>query len=936
MGLTSGTSATTKPASRKAAARSFSKKWAGRGYEKGDTPSFWLELLRDVVGMEDVTTNVLFEQRTSRRGFIDVTIADAKTIIEQKSLGVDLDKPEERQGVMVTPFEQARNYANTLPNSQRPDYIIVCDFNIFRIHNLNKENPESDYIEFTLSELPDQLYLLDFLIDPQRARIKREEKVSITAGTLIGRLYSLLRQQYIDPDSPESQHSLNVLCVRLVFCLFAEDAELFEKDAFYNYLKDIPASHIRSALQELFQALNTPVDQRDPYSAQDLLRFPYVNGGLFAQEEVIPHFTDEIKTVLLDEVSQNTNWSSISPTIFGGVFESTLNPETRAHGGMHYTSPENIHKVIDPLFLDSLKAELEDILEEPGITKAKRKRNLNQFHDKLASLTFFDPACGSGNFLTETYISLRRLENKVLSVLADDQTSLGFDDINASPLKISLDQFFGLEINDFAVSVASTALWIAQLQANREAEMIITRNIEDLPLHDAAHIHQGNALRTDWNDVLPTKKCSYVIGNPPFLGYSRLGKEQKEDRLAIFGKPGGVLDYVACWYRVAANYMQGTTAEAAFVSTNSICQGQQVTPLWKPLFEMGIHINFAHRTFTWSNESADQAHVYCVIVGFSYVERAEKFAWNYPKGAVEKEKVKQLNGYLADAASVFLERRSKPLCDVPTMAQGYKAADGGHLLLSKEDKKTLLAEEPQAESWVRKFSMGEEFINGDDRYCLWLPGITASELKKVPKVRERVEACREWRLEQTPTGDAYKLADRPHLLRPTSKFKDGTYIGVPKVSSERRKYIPAGFVDDGMIPGDKLYFIPTDSLFVFGIFMSQFHNAWMRVVGGRLKSDYSYGNTTIYNNFVWPDATDCQQKRIEECAQGVLDARTQYEGSTLADLYNPSNEFLHPALVKAHQKLDKAVESAYGVDFGGDEQKIVAHLFNLYAQKTAG
>ena len=390
MGLNSGTSATTKPASRKAAARSFSKKWAGRGYEKGDASSLWLELLRDVVGMEDVTTNVLFEQRTSRRGFIDVTIADAKTIIEQKSLGVDLDKPEKRRGVMITPFEQARNYANTLPNSQRPDYIIVCDFNIFRIHNLNKENPESDYIEFPLAELPDQLYLLDFLIDPQRARIKREEEVSITAGTLIGRLYSLLRQQYIDPDSPESQHSLNVLCVRLVFCLFAEDAELFEKDAFYNYLKDIPAFHIRSALRELFQALNTPVDQRDPYSAQDLLRFPYVNGGLFAQEEVIPHFTDEIKSVLLDEVSQNTNWSSISPTIFGGVFESTLNPETRAHGGMHYTSPENIHKVIDPLFLDSLKAELEDILEDPGITKAKRKRTLNQFHDKLASLTFFE------------------------------------------------------------------------------------------------------------------------------------------------------------------------------------------------------------------------------------------------------------------------------------------------------------------------------------------------------------------------------------------------------------------------------------------------------------------------------------------------------------------------------------------------------------------
>ena len=884
--------------------------------------------------MEDVTTNVLFEQRTSRRGFIDVTIADAKTIIEQKSLGVDLDKPEERQGVMVTPFEQARNYANTLPNSQRPDYIIVCDFNIFRIHNLNKENPESDYIEFTLAELPDQLYLLDFLIDPQRARIKREEKVSITAGTLIGRLYSLLRQQYIDPDSSESQHSLNVLCVRLVFCLFAEDAELFEKDAFYNYLKDIPASHIRSALQELFQALNTPVDQRDPYSAQDLLRFPYVNGGLFAQEEVIPHFTDEIKTVLLDEVSQNTNWSSISPTIFGGVFESTLNPETRAHGGMHYTSPDNIHKVIDPLFLDSLKAELEDILEEPGITKAKRKRNLNQFHDKLASLTFFDPACGSGNFLTETYISLRRLENKVLSVLADDQTSLGFDDINASPLKISLDQFFGLEINDFAVSVASTALWIAQLQANREAEMIITRNIEDLPLHDAAHIHQGNALLEDWNDVLPASQCSYLIGNPPFLGYSRLGKEQKEERLAIFGKPGGVLDYVACWYRVAASYMQGTAAEAAFVSTNSICQGQQVTPLWKPLFDMGIHINFAHRTFTWSNESADQAHVYCVVVGFSYVERAEKFAWSYPKGAVEKEEVEQLNGYLADAPSVFLERRSKPLCDVPMMNAGGKPTEGGFLLMTPEERDELVHIEPEAEQYIRKFSMGEEFIKGKDRYCLWLVDCPAQKIAKMPAVRERVLKVKEMR-EKSSKAATRKKAEIPWRFDEIRYTGEGVYIGVPPVSSERRKYIPMGFVDDGMIPGNQLYFIATDSRYVFGIMLSQFHNAWMRIVAGRLEMRYRYGNTTVYNNFVWPDITEPQKRKIEKCAQAVLDARSQYEGSTLADLYDPDNEFLYPSLVKAHQELDKAVEAAYGVDFGGDEQKIVAHLFDLYAQKKA-
>ena len=643
-----------------------------------------------------MTTSVMFEQRTSERGYIDVVIADAKTFIEQKSLGVDLDKPEKRQGVMVTPFEQARNYANTLPNSQRPDFIIVCDFNIFRIHNLNGENAASDYISFTLEELPDQLHLLDFLIDPQRARRQREERVSIDAGALVARLYSLLRQQYHDPDSEENQHSLNVLCVRLVFCLFAEDAELFEKDALYNYLKDIPAPRIRSALLQLFKILNTPVDQRDPYDEPDLLRFPYVNGGLFEHEEIIPQFTEEIKSVLLQEVSQNTNWSSISPTIFGGVFESTLNPETRALGGMHYTSPQIIHKVIDPLFLDDLKAELEEIIEEPGITERARKRKLSQYHDKLASLTFFDPACGSGNFLTETYISLRRLENKVLSELANDQTFLGFEDESVSPLKVSLNQFYGLEINDFAVSVASTALWIAQLQANREAEMIITQNIEDLPLYDAAHIHHGNALRTDWAEILPAQQCSYIIGNPPFLGYSKLSKEQKEERLAIFGKPGGVLDYVACWYRVAANYMEDTTAEAAFVSTNSICQGQQVTPLWKPLFDAGVHINFAHRTFVWTNEATDQAHVYCVIVGFSYVEREDKYAWTYRKNEVEVQQVSRLNGYLDDAASIFLDKRMKPISDVPGMAQGFKAADGGHLLLSSDDREKFVTCEPDS------------------------------------------------------------------------------------------------------------------------------------------------------------------------------------------------------------------------------------------------
>ncbi|GAB3947491.1 DNA methyltransferase [Corynebacterium tapiri] len=938
---------------RSAAARRFSEEWADRGYEKGDTATFWNELLRTVVGMHDIVTSVRYEERTDARGFIDVTIADAKTIIEQKSLGVSLDKPDVRQGQQVTPFEQARNYANTLPYSQRPRYIIVCNFGQFRIHDLERQRPDQNYLSFTLAELPEQFHLLDFLIDPQRSRQQREERVTMDAGELIATLYRALRQQYIDPDSAASQHSLNVLCVRLVFCLFAEDAGLFGKDAFYSYLHGTPANRIRGRLLELFEVLDTPVDQRDPYLTDDLRSFPYVNGGLFSAKAngavEIPNFTDEIKDLLLDEVSRDTNWAEISPTIFGGVFESTLNPETRASGGMHYTSPENIHKVIDPLFLDDLKTELAEILAESGVSANKRRKKITAFHDKIAGLTFFDPACGSGNFLTETYISLRRLENKILSELSNQQTFL--DVGGESPLKISLDQFYGIEINDFAVSVASTALWIAQLQANIEAQTIVTGVIEDLPLVDAANIHHGNALHKDWSEVIEPAECDYIIGNPPFLGNSKLSAEQKEDRVTIFGKDGGLLDYVACWYKLAADFMAGTTCEAALVSTNSIVQGQQVTPLWKPLFADGISINFAHRTFTWSNEAKDQAHVFCVIIGFSHVERPNKVAWTYrrasaeeraagaPREIGERHAVEHLNGYLVDAPSVFIERRSKPLSNVPGMAQGFKPADGGNLLLSPEERDELIAAEPGAGKWIRKFSMGQEFINGDDRYCLWLPEITGPELKALPHVRAHIDACREWRLVQTQTGDAYKLADRPHLLRPTSKFKDGTYIGVPKVSSQRRKFIPLGFVDDGMIPGDKLYFIPSDSRYIFGVLMSTFHNAWMRVVGGRLKSDYSYANTIVYNNMVFPDATDAQVTAIESAAQAVIDARELYPGESLADLYDPDNDFLHPELVKAHRTLDRAVEQAYGVDFSAlpeaeREQAIVNHLFELYVKET--
>ncbi len=938
---------------RRQAAEKFAETWKGRGYEKGDTAHFWNQLLGEVVGMEDIVTAVRYEERTKDRGFIDVVIPDAKTMIEQKSQEIDLDKPELRQGQMVTPFEQAFRYANSLPNSQRPDYIIVSNFREFRIHDLDSPQRDTEFVSFRLDELSEQFHLLDFLIAPQLALRKREERVTIDAGELIGKLYQALRTQYIDPDSEASQHALNVLCVRLVFCLFAEDAGLFPKDAFYAYLQGAQVNFARQALLNLFEVLDTPLGERDPYLSPELAAFPYVNGGLFNRDVTgrieIPNLTEEIYTLLIEEVARDTNWAEISPTIFGGVFESTLNPETRAAGGMHYTSPENIHKVIDPLFLDALTAELDSIVHTAGVTASKKNKQLTAFHDKIAGLTFFDPACGSGNFLTETYISLRRLENKVISELNNNQTTLSFGD-DVTPLKVSLNQFYGIEINDFAVSVASTALWIAQLQANIEAQTIVTQVIEDLPLRDAAHIHQGNALRTDWKEIIDPSECDYIIGNPPFLGYSRLSDEQKQDRLDIFGKGGGVLDYVACWYRRAAEFMQGTQCEAALVSTNSICQGQQVEPLWKPLFDMGITINFAHRTFTWSNEATDQAHVFCVIVGFSHVARGTKQLWTYRKATKEERmdgapreigqesNPDNINGYLADALSVFITRRRKPISDVPAMAQGLKPTDGGNFLFTQEEYEKCIEEHPETVAYIRPFSMGADFINGKPRYCLWLKDVSPREIAQNQLLRERVQAVRDMRLKSTKLATR-KKADTPWLFDEIRYLGEGTYIGVPKVSSARRRYIPMGFVDNGMIPGDMLYFIPTGSLYIFGVVMSQFHNAFMRTVAGRLKSDYRYANTVVYNNFVFPEPTDAQRVEIEQAAQAVLEARQQFPDATLADLYDPDDSWLYPALTAAHERLDTAVEAAYGVDFSGledgkREAAIVAHLFDLYANAT--
>ncbi|EYT50517.1 class I SAM-dependent DNA methyltransferase [Brachybacterium muris] len=916
---------------RAARAKAFAQKWAGRGYEKGDTHSFWLELLRDVVGMEDVTTNVRFERSTSERGYIDVVIPGAKTVIEQKSLGIDLDKPEMRQGVAVTPFAQAKRYADSLPNSQRPDTIIVSDFDHFRIHDLDTEQPGKNYVSFRLDELPQQLHLLDFLIDPQRARAAREEQVSLDAGALIGKVYRLLRAQYVDPDSPESRHALNVLCVRLVFCLFAEDAGLFPKDAFYNYLKGMPTRQVRVAMKELFAYLRAKPEERDPYASDELRAFPYVNGGLFEAEVEVPSFTDEIVEVLLEEVSHGTNWSEISPTVFGGVFESTLNPETRRSGGMHYTSPENIHRLIDPLFLDGLKSELDAILMNTDLGDRARRFALEKYHDRLAGLTFFDPACGSGNFLTETYISLRRLENKVLSELLNNQGVFGLTPED-TPLKVSLEQFHGIEINDFAVNVASTAMWIAELQANAEAQTIVFQAIQDLPLRDSAHIVLGNALDVDWQDVLPADQCDYIIGNPPFRGARYQTAEQKAELAEVFGgaRNAGNVDYVSGWFMKAAQYMGDRPIRAAFVATNSICQGEQVANVWAPIYELGFRIDFAHDTFRWTNEAADAAAVFVVIVGFSK-QGGPKRLYHY--ATVDSEPVlehpEQLNAYLKDAPDVLVWNRSIPLCDVPRIGIGNKPIDGGNYLFTPEEKADFLAIEPGAEQFFHRWFGSVEFIRGVERWVLWLGEATPGELAKLPESVKRVQAVRNLRAasKSAPTRAIAATPTRFHV----ENMPEGESILIPEVSSERRRYIPMGHLKPGDLASSLVRLIPNASLYHFGVLHSRTHNAWMRTVAGRLKSDYRYSGGIVYNNFVWPEATEAQKTEIAELAQAVLDARTQYPDSTISQMYDPNLDFMFPALTAAHSALDAAVERAYGLEPGLDEKDVVAHLFELYS-----
>ena len=911
------------------AAREFAEKWAGRGYEKGESQKFWMQLLSEVYGVEHAADFIEFEDQVmlDSTSFIDGYIPTTKVLIEQKSLDKDLRKAiKQSDGTFLTPFQQAKRYVSGLPLSRHPRWVVVSNFKEFLVYDMEQPNSEPEQI--LLENLEKEYYRLQFLVDVKSEHLSREMEVSMQAGEIIGEIYDALLKQYGDSD-PVTLRQLNILCVRLVFCLYAEDAGIFTRDQFHDYLVKHEPEMMRIALLQLFEVLNTPIEQRSRFLRDELKAFPYTNGGLFAEQVDIPQFTPELCELLLQRASLDFDWSEISPTIFGAVFESTLNPETRRSGGMHYTSIENIHKVIDPLFLDDLKREFAEIKEEK--VERTRQRKFAAFQDKLASLTFFDPACGSGNFLTETYLSLRRLENEVVAAMTYGQAMIGFEEVN--PIKVNINQFYGIEINDFAVTVATTALWISESQMLAETERIIKHDIDFLPLKTYDNIHEGNALRIDWETVVPRDELNYIIGNPPFIGYSNQSKEQKEDILSVFidrkGKPfktAGKIDYVAGWYYKAAQLLQGTKIRAALVSTNSITQGEQVAFIWKPLKELfDIHIDFAYRTFRWDSEASDKAHVHCVIVGFSNVN-TRKFIFDNDK----KKEANNINPYLIEAPEVFIESRNSSICNVPKMVYGSKPTDGGFLFLTKEEKEEAINKEPEIAKFIKCILGSTEFINNKERYCLWLVNASPKEIRNSSFLRERVEKVRNFRL-SSPKKATQESANTPHLFQEI-RFSNKDYLLIPRVSSERRRYVPMGYLSCEVITNDAVQIIPDASLYHFGVLGSNVHMAWMRAVCGRLKSDYRYSKDIVYNNFPWPEVNDEQREKIAATAQGILDARALYPDSSLADLYDELT--MPPELRKAHQQNDKAVMAAYGFPISMTESECVAKLFELYQKLT--
>lgn len=892
--------------------KKFVKDWNGHGYEKGEAQTFWLQFLRDVAQVDNPETYITFEMQVTS-GFVDAYLPDTRVIIEQKSISVPLDD---------SVFAQAKKYNDALNFSRRARWIITCNFREFLIYDMDKSKPAAAPVKILLTELPDKFHSFSFLIKPRRF-IDISKRLEFDVGTYIDDLYESVRSRYKKAQSAETFDSLNKLCVRLVFCMYAESAGVFsEYKMFRDYLEK--ESNVRIALRELFETLNTPTENRSPYLSDELKKFPYVDGGLFSEELDFPNFTLTDKEHIIHTLC-NFKWNEIDPTIFGAVFESVLSRETdtkksRHEHGIHYTDPKNIQKVIIPLFVQDF---------QNALAAAQSREDLFALQNKLASVNIFDPACGSGNFLTESYLLLRELENSILEVLVAD--GVKFLSVNDA-IKVSIEQFFGIEINGFAVAVAKTALWISEIQMRQKTAEILNLPAHHFPLKNIPHIVEANALRIDWRNVIPPAQCNFIISNPPFVGTKGQSAAQKADILNLCPalKP---LDYVTGWYKKASDFIHRTNIRCAFVSTNSITQGEQVAPLWQNL---DAHIDFAYKTFKWNSESNNVAQVHVVIIAFSHAPNPKPkkifsvgFELNDEGKKVEKIShtvAQNINGYLIDAPNIYIEKRSKPLCNVPEMTKGSQPTDNGNLIIEADDYEAFIKAEPAALKYIRPLLGSEEFIHGQKRYCLWLVDCPPNELRSMKKVFARVKAVREFRLKSSK-AKTREDAETPTLFQEIRQ-PNSNYILVPSVSGESRKYVPIGFLPPEVITTNLAFTIPGATLYHFGVLTSIVHNAWMRVVAGYLGTSYRYSATIVYNNFPWPSVTVAQERAIELAAAKILEVRAKYAESSLADLYDAT---AMPAdLKRAHRENDAAVLAAYGFAQNLSEAEIVARLMKMY------
>jgi type I restriction-modification system DNA methylase subunit len=925
-------------------ALNFSKEWAETANEEADAKPFLVEFF-NVFGISSKKVGS-FEHRVKKLdehdGYIDL-LWKGTILIEMKSRGKNLDRA----------FTQAKDYLHGLKPHELPKYILVSDFEHFRLYDLEEQPPRrsgtpplkggelenknsppekegcptggvvtSDYLEFKLNELVSNVQHFGYLLGYQKKVYKEQDPANIKAAELMGKLHDRLEEiGYVG-------HPLEVYLVRVLFCLFAEDTTIFNKQQFQDFIEQrtgVDGSDLAAKLQELFQVLNTSKENRFKNLDEQLADFPYVNGKLF--EEILPmaSFDSKMRQSLLE--CCYLDWSKISPAIFGSMFQSVMNPQERRNLGAHYTSETNILKLIKPLFLDELWKEFDSLKDS--------RHKLQDFHQKLSKLKFLDPACGCGNFLVITYRELRLLELEILrSLRKTGQAVLNVRDI----IWLDVDMMHGIEFEEFPARIAEVAMWLIDHQMNMQISNEFGQYFVRLPLKKSAKIVHGNALQIDWETVVAKGELSFILGNPPFLGHHYQNEEQKKDMQLVFNgiKSVGVLDYVCAWYLKAAQYIKNTEIKVAFVSTNSISQGEQVGLLWSLLFyKYSIKIHFAHRTFSWKNEARGNAAVHVVIIGFGNYDIPEKRLFEYDdiKGIPHELKVKNINSYLIDGSDIIIPNRTEPINDIPKMIWGNKPTDDGNFLFDDENQKNeFVKKEPDAEKWIRPYISGSDLIQSKFRYCLWLKNINPSELNQLKEVKKRVEAVRKFRQESKAELTRSK-AEIPTLFVQISQPKSN-YLAIPEVSSERRKYIPICFFDKNVIASNTIQLVPDATLWHFGIVTSLMHNIWMRSICGRLKSDFRYSNSIVYNNFPFPEnPTTKQIKTIEEKAQKVLDARALFPNSSLADLYDPLT--MPPALVKAHNELDKAVDLAYRPQPFTNEANRMVFLFELYEKYTA-